>query len=94
MLILRPIGRPDLDDLVELARQLDSVNLPSDRDFLSHRIDQSLHSFEHTEGPNGEPAIYVFVLEDQREGRCVGTSMVLSKNGVPGGGRIGTNAPE
>lgn len=84
MLILRPIERRDLDDLVELARQLDSVNLPSDRDFLTRRIEHSLHSFEHGHAEDGTPGTYVFVMEDPDEGRCIGTSMVLAKNGYPG----------
>jgi arginine N-succinyltransferase len=80
VLILRPIERRDLDDLVSLAEQLDSVNLPSDRDFLEARIHESLRSFA---SPRGQ-GIYVFVLEDSEAERCVGTSMILSKHGVPG----------
>ena len=34
-----------VDELVELAHQLDSVNLPSDRDFLAARVEASLQSF-------------------------------------------------
>ena len=41
MLILRPIELRDLDDLVNLAGQLDSMNLPSDRGFLETRIQAS-----------------------------------------------------
>ena len=32
MLILRPVAESDLDAIVALAQQLDSMNLPSDRD--------------------------------------------------------------
>lgn len=89
MLILRPIERRDLDDLVGLAEQLDSMNLPSDRGFLEARIEESLRSFEAGSKGSG---IYVFVLEDDDPGdssnaqasRCVGTSMILAKHGVPG----------
>jgi len=84
VLILRPIERDDLDDLVALARQLDSVNLPSDRDFLRNRIEHSLYSFERGERADGKPGIYAFVLEDLEAARCIGTSMVLAKNGAPG----------
>jgi len=83
VLILRPIEQGDLDDLVALAEQLDSVNLPRDRDFLSERIDASLRSFAGKQRAD-EAGIYVFVLEDRDALRCVGTSMVLSKHGVPG----------
>jgi arginine N-succinyltransferase len=81
VLILRPIEMRDLDDLVVLAEQLDSMNLPSDRDFLEARIDESLRSFETGKKGRG---IYVFVLIDSETGRCIGTSMILAKHGVPG----------
>ena len=45
MLILRPIAETDLEALVDLAQQLDSLNLPSDREFLERRIRASLRSF-------------------------------------------------
>ena len=83
MLILRRVKPEDLGDLVALATQLDSVNLPSDPSFLAERIERSLRSFgddlaEHESGT------YVFVLEDTEQSRCVGTSMILAKHGVPG----------
>ena len=82
MLILRPIEPADLDDLVALAARLDSVNLPSDRDFLEARIAHSERSFAGTLA-DGETGIYVFALEDTEAGRCVGTSMILAKHGTP-----------
>ena len=81
MLILRPARENDLDDLVALAEQLDSMNLPSDRKFLQSRIEISLRSFA---GAAGQHGIYVFVLEDSEARRCVGTSAILAKHGVPG----------
>lgn len=82
MLILRPIEGRDLDDLVALAERLDSVNLPSDRDFLAERIECSLRSFAEHLAPN-EGGIYVFTLEDTESGRCVGSSLILAKHGTP-----------
>ncbi len=83
MLILRPVGGADLDDLVSLAGQLDSVNLPSDRDFLADRIALSELAFA---GKLEEPAqaVYFFVLEDTEAGSAVGCSMILAKVGRPG----------
>jgi arginine N-succinyltransferase len=81
--MLRPIAEGDLDALVALAEQLDSMNLPSDRDFLEARIATSLRSFagEITDWREG---VYVFVLEDSEARRCVGTSTILAKHGRPG----------
>jgi arginine N-succinyltransferase len=81
--MLRPIGERDLDALVELARQLDSMNLPSDRDFLASRIEISERSFGG-QLDDWRDAIYLFALEDTDAGRCVGTSMILAKHGRPG----------
>jgi arginine N-succinyltransferase len=82
MLILRPIARDDLSDLMGLARLLDSTNLPDDADFLAARIDASLASFADPTLPRPR-ASYVFVLEDGTRGRVVGTSMILAKHGSP-----------
>ena len=86
MLILRPVEAVDLDDLLELAAQLDSVNLPRDREFLAERIARSQHSFAAAAGrEHGDwrQCAYVFVLEDLAVHRCVGTSLILAKNGRP-----------
>jgi arginine N-succinyltransferase len=86
VLILRPVAAEDLDDLLELAAQLDSVNLPRDRDFLAERIAVSQRSFASACGRerlDWRACIYVFVLEDRAAGRCVGTSLILAKHGRP-----------
>ena len=83
MLILRPIERGDLDDLAALADQLDSMNLPSDREFLRERIEMSCRTFAGKLA-EGEHGLYVFVLEDREHGGCIGTSLILPKHGVPG----------
>ena len=83
MLILRPVQRGDLDDLLALAESLDSMNLPAERDFLESRIDHSLQSFAAAHADKRE-AIYVFALEDAETQRCVGTSTIIAKHGRPG----------
>ena len=83
MLLLRPSARCDLGDLLALAELLDSMNLPSDRDVLEQRVEQSLRSFDGRLEV-GEPGRSIFVLEDLESHRCVGSSMILHKHGVPG----------
>jgi arginine N-succinyltransferase len=86
VLILRPVEAEDLDDLLGLAAQLDSVNLPRDREFLAERIARSRQSFAAAYGRergDWRQCAYVFVLEDLAAGRCVGTSLILAKNGRP-----------
>jgi arginine N-succinyltransferase len=82
VLILRPVAAGDLDALVGLAAQLDSMNLPSDRDFLAARIEASRRSFEGRIH-RWHDGVYVFVIEDLAAGRCVGTSTILAKHGTP-----------
>ena len=83
MLVLRPIAARDADALLDLARQLDSMNLPADPEFLADRIAVSERSFAE-EIPDWRDGIYLFVLEDTDAGRPVGTSMILAKHGQPG----------
>jgi len=85
VLILRPVAKDDLDALMALARELDSMNLPDDRAFLAQRIEHSLASFADAARPRAR-AVYQFVLEDRSApggARCVGTSMILAKHGTP-----------
>ncbi len=81
--MLRPIEADDLDALVDLAHQLDSMNLPADREFLAERIEVSLRSFGAAQDDRRE-CIYVFVLEDTNARRSVGTCTNLAKHGRPG----------
>ncbi len=83
MLILRPTAASDLGDLLHLAGQLDSMNLPQDEAFLAGRIRHSMRSFS---GELDDPseALHQFALEDRDAGRVVGTSLVVAKHGRPG----------
>jgi len=83
VLILRPIERDDLEPLGALADLLDSVNLPSDREFLTARIETSRRSFAGAL-PDRRQGIYVFVLEDRAARRVVGTSTIVARHGMPG----------
>ncbi len=83
MLILRPVAESDLDAIVALAAQLDSMNLPSDREFLTQRVQASLRSFAGKHA-DWRSCVYVFVLEDTSVGRAIGTSTIIAKQGRPG----------
>jgi arginine N-succinyltransferase len=82
VLILRPIEPGDLDALIGLASQLDSMNLPADREFLEARIALSQRSFAGA--VDWQDGVYLFALEDTHAGRCVGTSTIIAKHGRPG----------
>jgi len=82
VLILRPVTEADHADLLALARELDTVNLPDDPEFLRARIRDSQRSFAG-HPPAASRGTFVFVLEDRARGRCVGTSTVFAQLGTP-----------
>ncbi len=82
MLVVRDVRAHDLDDLLQVARHLDSVNLPADREILAALIERSRRSFAEVLPPAARE--YVFVLCDLAEGgRVVGTSMIHAQHGTP-----------
>jgi arginine N-succinyltransferase len=82
MYLLRPAETSDLEPVFELARFLDSPNLPADRAFLRARLERSERSFSEPAPPSGERE-YQFALEDADQ-RVIGTCAILAKHGTPG----------
>ena len=70
----------DHDQLVEVARHLNSVNLPDSSESIAEIIDHSLRSF-NGQITDKRLSEYVFVLEDLEQARVVGTSMVIGQLG-------------
>lgn len=81
MLLLRDAQKSDLPGLAALAKVLNTVNLPYDERALAGIIDRSVRSFS---GKIRDPLKrhYVFVAEDTRSGRLVGTSMIIAQHGT------------
>lgn len=82
MVIIRPVRRDDLDQLVDLAGMagFGLTSLPQDRELLARRIEQSIVSFQiRADRPGGE--LYLFVMEDIDHDRLAGTSCIVSKVG-------------
>lgn len=78
--LIRAATEEDFDDLCELARFLDTVNLPNDPGAIRALLDTSEASFS---GAIGDPRRreYVFVLRDLETNRAIGTSMVIGQLG-------------
>lgn len=70
----------DLEEVLELASFLDTVNLPHDRDEVTKIL---VHSADSFSGAISDPRRrqYVFALHDHEQGRIVGTSMILAQLG-------------
>lgn len=77
---IRAVTTADHADLAELARHLDSVNLPNDPAAISRIIQKSHDSFS---GTIGDPRHreYVFVLRDLTHSRAVGSSLIVGQLG-------------
>lgn len=71
---------PDEADLLELARYLDTVNLPHDTAEVRHVLESSSDGFS---GNTGDPRRrqYVFVVRDLERDRAVGTAMIIGQLG-------------
>lgn len=81
MLLLRDVQKNDLPALSKLAAVLDTMNLPDNEEALEALIEKSVRSFA---GRIRNPLEreYLFVLEDDREARIIGTSMVIAQHGT------------
>lgn len=77
---IRAATRADQDEILELARFLDSVNLPNDEATISEILEHSERSFSEEIG-DPRRRNYVFVLRDLEQKRAVGTSMVIAQLG-------------
>ena len=71
----------DLDDIYELSKLETLINLPRDRNRLSHIINNSLESFvlPHQDRAKNH---YLFVLEDCSNSQVVGVSLIHGQHGT------------
>ncbi|MCI0569143.1 MAG: arginine N-succinyltransferase [Myxococcaceae bacterium] len=81
MFLLRDVQKTDLPGLKRLAAVLNTVNLPNNEETLTELIDKSVKSFT---GKVKDPfeREYLFVLEDVRHERIVGTSLIIAQHGT------------
>jgi arginine N-succinyltransferase len=77
---IRGAVRSDEDELLGLARHLNSVNLPHDRGHVTTLLDHSERSFK-AEIKDPRRRKYVFLLRDLDSGQALGTSMIVAQLG-------------
>ena len=80
MFRIRQSRRDDVDQILEVAEHLDTINLPAKRDHLERILQLSQASFDATIATVDRE--YLFVLEDLATGRVIGTSMILAQHGT------------
>ncbi|MBX3232958.1 MAG: arginine N-succinyltransferase [Labilithrix sp.] len=69
----------DEEQILAIARHLNTVNLPHEREGVQQILESSQQSFEGVLEPNRRQ--YVFVLVDRAKDRIIGTSMIFGQLG-------------
>ncbi len=83
MFIIRQARKEDLNDLFELSKLYTFINLPSDKTIIANLIESSDKSFALAKGSKDlSKDHYLFVLEDVKEGRVRGASMIHAQHGT------------
>lgn len=77
--VVRSVQRTDLQQLTDLAKQFNLLNLPGDKKILSEKIARSEASFKAE--LSKDQSEYLFVLEDDEEQVVVGSSLIIAKHG-------------
>jgi arginine N-succinyltransferase len=80
---IRALLPGDEEQLHQVAKHLNSVNLPNDRARIEEIVELSHRSFSGTLKAKTERE-YVFVMRDLEEDRIIGTSMILAQLGRRG----------
>ena len=80
MFLIRESFEEDVDQILEVAHHLDTVNLPADRGRIERILALSARSFDASI-PIAERE-YLFVLEDLTTRRAIGTSMIHAQHGT------------
>ena len=81
MYLIRDVLKSDLPGLKKLAHELDTVNLPNDERELTSIIEKSARSFDGRIREVFERE-YLFVMEEPRSGKVVGSSLIISQHGT------------
>lgn len=77
--VVRAVRHDDLNQLVDLAKQFNLLNLPGDKKIIAEKIAKSEQSFAGLHPKHRSE--YLFVLEDTEEKMVVGSSLVIAKHG-------------
>lgn len=82
MFLLREARPRDKRRLLELARLLDSINMPTTTRDMDDTLKRSRRSFRGRVRDRAQ-AVYMFCAEDLKTGRVAGASMIIAKHGTP-----------
>src|SRR5690242_15492436 len=80
--LIRAARMADHPRLLKLARELDSINLPTDAAALKQALQRSELSFRGRVRDRAR-AVYLFCAEDRASRKLTGASMIIAKHGTP-----------
>jgi arginine N-succinyltransferase len=81
MFLLRSVKLSDLDDLLELSKLSNFINLPPNIEMIRERIESSERSFKNPSSDLSKNH-YFFVLEDMDKKMIAGVSMIHAQHGT------------
>lgn len=84
MFLIRSAGPKDREQILGLARLLDSYNLPYDRAYITELLRLSQASFQGNLRHLQEKGKYLFVMEQTKQQELVGCSLIIAQHGQPG----------
>jgi arginine N-succinyltransferase len=77
--IIRAVAKEDIQQLTDLAKQFNLLNLPGDKKILSEKIARSEASFAGSLPK--DKSEYILVIEDTEEKMVVNSSLIIAKHG-------------
>ena len=80
--VIREARVGDHHQLLNLARELDSINLPTDARAMREAIGISVQAFRGRIRDRSR-AVYIFCAQERSAGRLVAASMIIGKHGTP-----------
>lgn len=81
MFFIRNVQEKDIEDLFELSKQANFINLPQDKNLITQKVKASIASF-NSETIRLEDSYYIFVLVESSTNTVVGTSMIHAQHGT------------
>ncbi|MEM9493622.1 MAG: arginine N-succinyltransferase [Myxococcota bacterium] len=80
MFLIRQSSQEDAEQILAVAKHLDSVNLPAHKDHIDNILKRSEQSFSGAIDPAERE--FLFILEDIAKRRIIGTSMIYAQHGT------------
>ncbi len=80
--LIREARAGDHPQLLNLARELDSINLPTDSRAMHEAIDRSVQAFRGRIRDRSR-SVFIFCAQERATRRLVAASMIIGKHGTP-----------